>query len=134
MSALYRTKNDVWKLFEKSVRHEVEDMKAFDVKARIGDSGEYILGVEDTGSHACYLIYGIMKPHEKGRELKPGEGHEELLLATRGNFMVTGRTEAMLKEGQAIHLRGDETCWLENTSGSEARYVIAGGHSESGHH
>ena len=37
-------------------------MKIFDVRTQVDDSGEYILGVEDTGSHACYLIYGTMKP------------------------------------------------------------------------
>jgi hypothetical protein len=87
-------------------------MTVFDVKGNVGDSGEYILGAEQTGSHACYVIYGIMKPHEKGRELKPGKGHE----------------------GQAIHLRGDETAWLENASGAEAVYVISGGHADGGHH
>ena len=109
-------------------------MRTFDVRARIEDSGEYVLGLEDTGSHACYLIYGIMKPYEKERELKPGEGHEELFLAMKGDLMVTGHTKGMLREGQAIHLRGDETRWLENATGSEAVYVISGGHSDSGHH
>ena len=108
-------------------------MRTFDVRARIEDSGEYVLGLEDTGSHACYLIYGIMKPYEKGRELKPGAGHEELFLAMKGDFVVTGHSEVMLREGQAMHLIGDQTCWLENTSASEAIYVISGGHSDTGH-
>ena len=73
-------------------------MKIFDVRTRVDDSGEYILGLEDTGSHACYLIYGTMKPGEKGRLLKPGGGHEELILAARGNFLVSGHIEGELKE------------------------------------
>jgi hypothetical protein len=109
-------------------------MKIFDVERNLDDSGEYILGAEQTGSHACYMIYGIMKPHEKGRELKPGKGHEELFLAIKGDFVLTGYTEGVVKEGQAIHLRGDETVWLENASDSEATYVISGGHSDGGHH
>lgn len=109
-------------------------MTVFEVKGNVGDSGEYILGAEQTGSHACYVIYGIMKQHEKGRELKPGKGHEEFFLAIKGDFVLTGYTEGVVKEGQAIHLRGDETVWLENASDSEAAYVISGGHSDGGHH
>jgi hypothetical protein len=109
-------------------------MKIFDVRTQVDDSGEYILGVEDTGSHACYLIYGTMKPGEKGRLLKPGGGHEELILAARGNFLVSGHIQGELKEGQAIYLKGEETCWLENETVEEAFYVVSGGHSEGGHH
>ena len=43
------------------------------------NKGEYVLGAEDTGSHACYVIYGILKAGEKGREVKPGKGHEEII-------------------------------------------------------
>ena len=50
-------------------------MTVFEVTDNLDDSGEYILGAEQTASHACYLIYGKMKPHEKGRQLKPGSGH-----------------------------------------------------------
>lgn len=109
-------------------------MKIFDVKTRVGESGEYILGVQDTGSHACYLIYGKMRAGEKGRVLKPGKGHEELILAAKGDFLVSGYMEGELKQGQAIHLQGDETCWLENAMAEEALYVISGGHSDAGHH
>ncbi|MGD8758412.1 MAG: hypothetical protein PVH78_06025, partial [Deltaproteobacteria bacterium] len=72
-------------------------MTIFDVKGKVGDSGEYILGAEQTGSHACYLIYGVMKPNEKGRKLKPGKGHEELFLAVRSNFILTGHFSAVIK-------------------------------------
>ena len=109
-------------------------MTIFDVKAKVGHSGEYILGAEQTGSHACYLIYGVMKPNEKGRKLKPGKGHEELFLAVRSHFTLTGHISAAIKEGQAIHLRGDETCWLENATDAEGIYVISGGHADAGHH
>lgn len=109
-------------------------MTVFDVKGKVGDSGEYILGSEDTGSHACYLIYGAMKPSEKGRELKPGRGHEELFLAVRSDFILTGHFSGTIKEGQAVHLKGEETCWVENAADVEGIYVISGGHSEAGHH
>lgn len=109
-------------------------MKVFDVRTRVGGSGEYILGVDDTGSHACYLIYGVMKPGEKGRALKPGKGHEELILATKGDFLVSGHMEGELKQGQAIYLKGEQMCSLENAAGQEALYVISGGHSDSAHH
>jgi hypothetical protein len=109
-------------------------MKVYDVKTRVDVSGEYILGSEDTGSHACYLIYGAMGPREKGRSLKPGTGHEEIILAARGDFLVTGHLQGTLREGQAIHLVGDETCWLENTGDDEGLYIISGGHSDGHSH
>ena len=109
-------------------------MRIYEVKKEVAGSGEYILGAEQTESHACYLIYGTMKPKEKGRELKPGKGHEELFLAMKGDFVVTGHIAGTIKEGQAVHLRGEETSQLENTCDSEAIYVIAGGHSSGGHH
>jgi len=109
-------------------------MKVFEVKGKVSDSGEYILGAEQTGSHACYLIYGTMKPKEKGRELKAGKGHEELFLAARGNFEVTGHFRGTINEGQAFHLMGDAACRLQNATDEEATYIISGGHSDNSHH
>ena len=109
-------------------------MKVFDVAGKIMDSGESILGSRDTGSHACYLVYGVLKSGERGRELKPGHGHEELILALRGDLQLTGQHRGTLKQGQAIHLRGEETLSIGNTGDTEAVYVIAGGHSDEGHH
>jgi hypothetical protein len=97
-------------------------------------NNEYVFGSADTGSHACYMIYGTLKPGEKGREIKPGRGHEEMLLSAHGSFSVTGDFEGIIEEGSVIHLAGEQACYLENKSSSEAVYVIAGGHSEHSHH
>ena len=109
-------------------------MNVFDVQAKAGESGETILGAKQTGSHACYLIYGTMKPKEKDRKLKAGKGHEELFMAIKGDFVVTGQNGGNIKEGQAFHLKGEETFWLENAMDTTGIYVLAGGHSDSGHH
>ena len=106
------------------------DLKTLAEKNR----GEYIFGSADTGSHACYMIYGTLNPGEKGRMVKPGKGHEEMLLAARGSLKVTGHFEGTLKEGSAIHLAGEQECLLENPGTSVAVYVIAGGHTGHGHH
>jgi hypothetical protein len=111
-----------------------DHMRIFDVRRNVNDSGEYILGSEQTGSHACYLIYGTMKPGETGRKLEPGKGHEELFLAVSGDLVATGHFTGTIKEGQAVHLKGDETCQLQNDSNMEATYIISGGHSDGGHH
>jgi hypothetical protein len=110
------------------------EMSTFDVASKVSLSGEYILGAEQTGSHACYLIYGVLKPGERGREIKPGRGHEEIVLLLRGDLSVRGHDAGALEQGQAIHLRDDETCLLDNPGDGEAIYVIAGGHAEGGHH
>lgn len=109
-------------------------MKVFDVEQKLAGSGEYILGSKETGSHACYLIYGVLGPGEKGRELKAGAGHEELVLALAGDLHLTGRHSGVLKQGQAMHIAGEETIQIENRSAIDAVYVISGGHSGGGHH
>lgn len=108
-------------------------MKIFEVASRIAGSGEHILGFDETGSHACYLIYGVLRAGEKGRELRPGRGHEEMIMAVTGDLTLTGAVTMTLKQGQAIHLKGEETCFAENRTGSEAVYVVSGGHTAPGH-
>lgn len=109
-------------------------MKIFDVADRLSGSGEYILGSKELGSHACYLIHGVLGPGEQGRVLKPGAGHEEIVLALTGDLALTGAFNGTLKQGQAVHLVGEETCTAGNPSDREVRYVVAGGHGGHGHH
>jgi len=96
--------------------------------------GEYIFGADDTDSHACYMIYGVLKPGEKNRLVKPGGGHEEMVLAVSGDLEVTGAFAGRLPPGCAFHLVGEDSAYLENTGAKEAVYVIAGGHSEGDPH
>jgi hypothetical protein len=103
-------------------------------KALKSEMGEYVLGFQDTGTHSCYMIYGFLKPKEKGRLIKPGKGHEEIVLAVKGNLKVTGKYSGDLKEGSAFHIKDNQKCFLENPGKSDAVYIIAGGHSEDGHH
>lgn len=95
---------------------------------------EYVLGSKALGTHACYLIYGTMQPAEEGRQLKPGAGHEEIVLVVSGAATLNGAGGSLtLGAGEAIHLRGEEAMQMDNASVSEALvYVAAGGHSE--HH
>jgi len=109
-------------------------MRVFEVAGRISGSGEHILGFDETGSHACYLIYGVLGAGEKGRELKPGSGHEEMVIVVKGELTLTGAMTVTLKQGQAIHLAGEESCVAANPADVEAVYVIAGGHADHGHH
>jgi len=111
-------------------------MKTLDLKnyAVTSESGEYVFGLEHTGSHACYMIFGFLKPGQKQRLIKPGKGHEEIVLAVKGNVEISGRFAGKLKEGCAFHIAGEDTVYLENTETTDAFYVIAGGHSEDGHH
>jgi hypothetical protein len=108
-------------------------MKTYDVFEATGESGEHVLGARETGSHACYLIHGVLKPGEKGRELSPGKGHEELILVIAGDLRLSGHYTGMLKQGQAIHLQGAESCNAENPGAINVIYVISGGHSELEH-
>jgi hypothetical protein len=80
------------------------------------------------------MLYGILRPGEKERLVRPGKGHEELVLAAAGNLHVTGHFAGLLKQGQAFQIAGESECRLENKGDSDALYVIAGGHSEADHH
>jgi hypothetical protein len=51
-----------------------------------------------------------------------------------GDLEVTGFHSGGLKEGFALHLKGDQECFLENRGESDAVYIIAGGHTEVGRH
>lgn len=108
-------------------------MKIYDVAAKTGEEGEHVLGYDETGSHACYLIYGVLKPGEQGRVLKPGRGHEEMVLVVQGEVTLTGQCAGTVRQGQAVHLVGEASCFAENRSNAEAVYVIAGGHAAGVH-
>jgi hypothetical protein len=107
-------------------------LKIFDVADKVMGSGEYILGADATGSHACYLIYGVLRPGEAGRELSPGRGHEEIVLCVRGTMRLSGAFDGDLTQGQAVHLLGEERCEAGNAGSAEVIYVVSGGHSEGG--
>ena len=73
-----------------------------------GASGEYVLGLKDLNTHACYMIYGELDPREQGREVRPGQGHEEILLAVVGDLKISApQFNGLLKEGFAMHFRED---------------------------
>lgn len=109
-------------------------MKTYDMAGKVAGAGEHILGFDATGSHACYLIYGVLRPGEAGRELRPGAGHEEMVLVVQGALTLQGAREGILRQGHAVHLVGDERCLAANAGAGDAVYVVAGGHSGGGHH
>jgi uncharacterized cupin superfamily protein len=109
-------------------------MKIFSVADKVHDTGEYLLGSRITGSHACYLIYGVLQPGEEGRELSPGKGHEEIVLALSGDLYLCGASDVLLRQGEAAHIQGEETYRAANRGSRPAVYVIAGGHAGHGHH
>ncbi|GAB6182882.1 hypothetical protein [Thermodesulfovibrio hydrogeniphilus] len=108
-------------------------MKILQIPNIFNQNGEFIIGSELTDSHACYMIYGVLKPREKERIIKPGKGHEEIVLILKGKVKVTGVWEGILKEGEAFHIVEEESCYFENIAETETVYIIAGGHSEKGH-
>jgi hypothetical protein len=108
-------------------------MKIYEVAGKIGEQGEHVLGYDETGSHACYLIYGVLRAGEQGRVLKPGHGHEEMVVVVKGEVTLTGQCTGTVKQGQAVHLVGEASCFAENRTNTEAVYVIAGGHAGGGH-
>lgn len=110
--------------------------KVYDLAGRAPrEGGETVLGLKDLGTHACYMIYGLMSPGEAPRVLRAGPGHEEIILCLSGGLRLSGAEgELTLQPGQAIHLVGEQT-WEATCLGPlEARYAAAGGHTPGDDH
>lgn len=111
-------------------------MRTFDVAAfAASQGGEYVLGMKDLHTHACYMIYGIMQPGESQRLVKPGQGHEEILCAVDGDLEVHSEIgEFKIPRGHAIHVKEDEFFFLVNPSTDKpVVYIISGGHCRLHH-
>ena len=108
--------------------------KIFTLREHIYREGEYLIGSEATGSHACYLIYGVLKRGDR-RTITPGKGHEEILAVIEGLITVNENGEEYsLSKGQAVHLKDEETITISVDESQFAIYVLAGGHSDAGYH
>jgi len=110
-------------------------LKTYDclMRAKAG-GGETVLGSQELGTQACYLVYGIVEPGQKGRVLNPGPGHEEIICLVAGVATLVGPEGPQdLKLGEAFYLKGEVTYTLENHQKMPAVYVAAGGHSAEGH-
>lgn len=108
-------------------------MKRAQIRDYVFRPGEYIVGAEATGSHACYLLYGSMREGEE-RNFSPGEGHEEILCVIEGAAAArsTDNQEFVLEKGHWVFLAGTESVVLTARSPFLV-YVIAGGHTPGGH-
>lgn len=111
-------------------------MKTFDVEKLANDQGgEYVLGMKDLHTHACYMVYGVLKPHEGDRLVKPGEGHEEILVPVTGPVHVLAeKGDYVLEQGNAVHIKEDESFFIANNTDKMVIYVLAGGHCSEHHH
>ncbi|MBI5251040.1 MAG: hypothetical protein HY912_16240 [Desulfomonile tiedjei] len=106
-------------------------MKAFDLEELAHrEGGEYVLGMKDLHSQACYLIFGILTPGEAERLVRPGAGHEEILCAVGGPLLIhTQKGEIRLERGSAVHVREDQSFMISNPGDKEIVYIISGGNS-----
>lgn len=110
-------------------------MRSFDLKQRAStQGGEYVLGMKDLYSQACYLIYGILDVGEGNRLVQPGDGHEEILCAVDGPLVLkkAGREE-VLEMAHAIQVKENESFFISNPSDRPVVYVMAGGHCRPHH-
>ncbi len=96
--------------------------------------GEYVLGAKDLNTHACYMIFGVLAPGETNRTVKPGSGHEEILVAVDGELILhLDDGELKLPKNHAVHVLEDQEFKISNPGEVEVRYIMAGGHPRGGH-
>ena len=101
-------------------------------KLAAAQGGEYVLAAKDLHTEACYLVYGLLKPGEGDRLIKPGKGYEEILCAITGALvMKLSRGEVILEQGHAVHINSTDSFYISNRNNNTIVYVIAGGRSES---
>lgn len=107
-------------------------MKIYHVaEAASKNNGEYVLGSSELNTHACYLVYGILKAGKRDRLVSPGKGHEEILCLISGEVALAGeKRDIVLKSGEAFHLKGDERYLMHNNGIEDVVYIISGGHNE----
>jgi mannose-6-phosphate isomerase-like protein (cupin superfamily) len=108
-------------------------MRSFDLAGLASTfGGEYVLGAKDLNTDTCYLVYGILKEGEAERLVRPGKGREEILCAVDGPLVMhTGSREIILKQGNAIHVKGDDSFLISNPSDRPVVYIMAGGNTRS---
>lgn len=109
--------------------------KTYDLKMLAqSHGGEYVLGTKDLHTHACYMIYGVLKPGEEDRIVEPGSGHEEILCAVSGPVVMSlASGPKRLEVGHATHLKEDESFRISNPTDEPVIYMMAGGHSKPHH-
>ncbi len=110
-------------------------MRIYPVRDPAEKQGEYVLGSAVLKTHACYLVYGILRQTDEERMVTPGKGHEEIFCLVSGEVVLRGDGESFtLKPGEAFHIRGQDALTMKNSGTGDAVYVIAGGHSEQHKH
>lgn len=98
------------------------------------EGGEYVLGAKDLNTHACYMIFGVLAPGQSDRLVKPGSGHEEILIAIDGDIVLNLEKGAqVLAKNEAVHIMEDGEFHISNPGPEPIRYVMAGGHSRPHH-
>ena len=104
-------------------------MKSFDVRGlALSQGGEYVLGMKDLHTDACYLIYGVLQASEANRPIKAGKGYEEILCAVDGPLLMhTPGGDVTLEQGHAFHVLEHDAFTISNPLDRENVYVLAGG-------
>lgn len=109
-------------------------LKRVNIKENLFREGEYLVGFEQTGTHACYFLYGVLKTGEQ-RKMSPGRGHVEIISILEGEVEVlnSGKREKFVR-GEGFVLEGEERVEVKATGGKPVIYVISGGHTDLSHH
>jgi uncharacterized cupin superfamily protein len=104
-------------------------VQSFDLETMaLAEDGEYVLGLKDLHTHACYMIYGFLQPGQQDRLVRPGEGHEEILCAVTGSLTLhTTSGDVLLEQGHAVHIKEDASFTISNESDTRCVYIMAGG-------
>lgn len=96
--------------------------------AELEENGEYRLGKEELNSGAVYLVYGRLRPGEKGRKVVPEQGHEEIICVLKGSLKVRyGKTAFTVTPGEAFHSTAAQGVTIDNIGEEEAVFIASGG-------
>lgn len=109
-------------------------MKIINIKETAFREGEYIIGSQQTHSHACYLLYGTLDVGQS-RVMHASHGHAEIFCLMAGSGVAKNAgDEYELGRGQCFYYEGDDPIEVINTGTETIVYVIAGGHTHDTEH
>jgi hypothetical protein len=95
-------------------------MKVFRIKDHYQkESDEYVLGPHELGNEIGYMVWGEIGPGEK-KLLKPGSGHEEIILVIDGEAALENGG-GVISKGEAFYLESGESVLLWPADGVHIR-------------
>jgi len=94
--------------------------------AEASTNGEYLLGHEEAETSSVYVLYGRLRPGQRGHKVALNEGHEEIICVVKGTMTVScGKKSFSVSAGEAFNPGAGGEVTMDNTGEGEAIFISA---------